>query len=117
MTHQTRKLSEIIIEIAMQGLTHEKYAHSEVINPLMFLAHVAWNRDVGSSDYLAEVYQRELRKFPISKKALKRELISADWDVILNKMIEYKKERFPDDKRLITVCGYTPRKTFRVEWE
>ena len=113
----TRKLSEILIEIAMQGLKHEKYAHSDTMHPLVFLAHVAWNRDTKSTDYLREEYRKQLNEFPVPKSAIKRELISDDWDDILERMIGYKREHFPEDRRIITVCGYTSRETFRVEWE
>jgi len=112
----TRKLSEIILDMAMQCLKHKKYAHSEVVHPLVFLAHVAWNRDTKSPDYLEEVYRKELNKFPVPKHIMKRQLISRNWDDILERMIKYKKDHFPEDKRIITVCGYTPRETFRVEW-
>ena len=39
-----RDLSDILIEIALHGLKHPKFGHSEAIHPLMFLAHVAWNQ-------------------------------------------------------------------------
>ena len=113
-----RKLSEIIIEIAMLGLADEKYAHSEVMHPLMFLAHVAWNRDTKSPDYLPNnQYREHLKQFTIPKGNIRKELISENWDDILAKMMDYKKRYFPKDKRIITLCGYTPWDTLRVEWE
>ena len=113
-----RKLSEIIIEIAMLGLKDTKYSKSEVMHPLFFLAHIAWNRDTKSSDYLPEEeYLSHLSKFPISKRKKQKELISQDWENILAKMIAFKKQKFPDDKRIITLLGYTPRLTLQVEWE
>ncbi len=113
-----KKLSEIIIEIAMQGLRDTKYDHSEHMHALMFLAHVAWNRDTKSPYYLIgnELTSR-LKRFPINKKTIKRELVSDDWENILEKMLAYKKKHYPDDSRVITLCGYTPWKTLRVEWE
>ncbi len=42
---QARKLSEIIIEIAEIAFKKKKYKESELMHKLMFLAHVAWNRD------------------------------------------------------------------------
>ena len=111
-----RKLSDILIEIAMQGLKSPKDGHSEVIHALMFLAHVAWTRETKSQDYLGETYEEQLEKFPIPKAKLRKELISNDWEDILQRMIDYKRVRFPDDKRVITLCGYTPRGTLRVEW-
>ena len=111
------KLSQIIIEIAMQGLKDKKYAESEVMHILMFLAHIAWNRHARSPDYLPRgKYLKHLKKFPISKQKLRDQLISNNWEEILTIMIDYKKHHFPDDTRVIMTCGTTPRGTFRVEW-
>jgi len=111
-----RKLSDILIEIAMQELKSPKYGHSEVMHPLMMLSYVAWNRDTKSPDYL-EGYQSEVAKFRISKRKLRTELISDDWPTILQRMIEYKQSQFPDDRRVITLCAFTPWDTLRVEWQ
>jgi hypothetical protein len=47
-----RKRSDILIEIAMQGLASPPAAHSAVMHPLMWLAHVAWNREVAAPEYV-----------------------------------------------------------------
>ena len=112
-----RKLSDILIEIAMQGLKSPRYGHEEVMGPLMWLAHVAWNRETKSPDYLKSQIRNMLAQFPIPKDNLRAELISEDWNEILQRMREYKRVRFPDDRRIITLCAYTPRETLRVEWE
>jgi len=113
-----KKLSEIIIEIAMQGLRDRRYAHSEHMHILMFLAHVAWNRDTKSPYYLIDnELTSQLKSFPINKKAIKIELVSDDWENILERMLAYKMKHYPDDRRVITLCGYTAWNTLRVEWE
>lgn len=112
-----RKLSEILIEIATQGLRHEKYFYSDVMHPLVYLAHVAWNRDTQSPDYLEDRYRQQLKEFPLSLGAIKEELITEDWEVILKTMLDYKREQFSNDRRVIVVCGYTERETFRLEWK
>ncbi len=112
------KLSEIILEIAIQGLRDKKCAHSEHMHALMFLAHVAWNRDTKSPYYLTgNELTSQLKSFPINKKTIGKELLSEDWENILEKMLAYKKEHYSDDSRIITLCGYTPWETLRVEWE
>ena len=111
-----RKLSDILIEIAMQGLKNPRYGHSEVMHPLMLLAHVAWNRETTSPDYLEGRFHAQLAIFQIPKSKLRAELISEDWNEILQRMQEYKRVRFGDDQRVITLCAYTPRETLRVEW-
>ena len=110
------KLSEIITEIAMLGFKDKKYGHSDLMHPLVFLAHVAWNKDTMSPDYLEDEYRKHLRKFVFPKKKITRELITDDWERILGRMMEYKREHFPKDRRIITLCAYTPSETFRVEW-
>ena len=112
-----RKLSDMLIEIAMQGLKSPKYGHSEVMHPLMLISHIAWNRVTKSSDYMDGRYLSELAKFPIPKSKFRQELISEDWEDILARMIEYKQARFPDDNRVITLCAFTPWGSLRVEWD
>ena len=112
-----RKLSDILIEIAMQGLSSPRHGNSVVMHPLMYLAHVAWNREVRDLDYLMEEMPRMLSQFDIPAKKLKSQLLSDDWNNLLERMREYKRARFPDDMRFITACGYTPRGTLRVEFE
>jgi len=112
-----RKLSDILIEIAMQGLKSPQYGHSVVMHPLMWLAHVAWNREVRDPSYMQEEWPQMLSQFDIPSDTLESHLVSADWGVVLERMREYKKARFPDDARFITVCAYTPRETLRVEFE
>lgn len=112
-----RKLSDILLEIAMQGLKNPQSGHSEVIHPLMWLAHVAWNRETKAPDYMQTGFRNTLDRFPVSRDKIREELISTDWDEIVGRMREYKKVRFPDDSRVITLCAYTPRETLRVEWE
>ena len=111
-----RKLSEIFIEIAHQGLKDSKYDHSEVMHPLMMLAHIAWRRETSDVDFMKGEYEKDIALFKLSKKKLKRELISTDWGVVLQKMQKYKRSRFSDDNRIVTLCAYTPHGTLRVEW-
>ena len=112
-----RKLSDMLIEIAMQGLKSPKYGHSEVMHPLMLLSHIAWNRVTKSSDYMEGRYLSDVAKFQIPKSKFRQELISEDWEYILARMIDYKQARFPDDNRVITLCGFTPWGSLRVEWD
>jgi len=115
---QPRKLSEIIIEIAKIGFKKKKYKESELMHLLMFLAHVAWNRDTKQKNYMTGSQLLEkIANFPGSKKQINRELISSDWEEIISEMQKYKRKHFPDDSRKITLIGYTPWETLRVEWE
>jgi hypothetical protein len=88
-----------------------------MMHALVYLAHVAWNRDTESPDYLEDRYRQQLKEFPLSQGAIKKELIIEDWEVILKRMLDYKRQNFSEGRFIITVCGYTARETFRVEWQ
>ena len=113
---EQRKLSDILIEMAMQGLKNPSAGHSEVMHPLMWLAHVAWNREVSAPDYLRGKTDGFLAKFDIQESVRRRDLISDDWESILDRMRAYKRVRFQDDTRFITLCAYTPHGALRVEF-
>ena len=57
-----------------------------------------------------------LAKFCVQEDVVRKDLISEDWSAILDRMRVYKRVRFPDDTRFITLCAYTPRGTLRVEF-
>jgi len=101
----------------MQGLSSPRYGHSVVMHPLMWLAHVAWNREVRDPTYLQDELPGFPSRFDIPSHTLESHLVSNDWGVVLEQMREYKRARFPDDTRFITVCAYTPYGTLRVEFE
>lgn len=113
-----KKLSEIIIEIAVLGLKKQEDYQSEVIHILVFLAHIAWNRDVENGNYYTNgEYLSFIKKFDMPAKVFKKKLISTDWEFLIRKMIEYKRLHYPNDKRFIKSVGYTERETFQVMWE
>jgi hypothetical protein len=112
-----RKLSDIFIEIALQGLKSPKFGNSEVMHALMMLAHIAWQRETSDPNFMDGQYEKEFEIFNFSKKILKAELVTTDWCEILQRMQEYKRLRFPDDNRIVTSCGFTTRGTLRVEWK
>ncbi len=115
---EQRKLSEIIIEIAEVGLNNKKFHESDIMHRLFFLAHVAWNRDTKHKNYMTgSILLENLSGMPGTKKQIKRELISSDWEEIVSEMLKYKRKHFPYDIRKITTIGYTPWNTVRVEWE
>ncbi len=113
-----KKLSEIIIEISLIGLKRQEDRHSEVVHILVFLAHIAWNRNVRNGNYYPDgKYLSHIDSFDVSPKVLKKMLITTDWEFLITKMIEYKRIHYPDDKRFIKSIGYTERETIQVMWE
>ena len=69
-----------------------------------------------SSDFFLKPYKNIVEHFQLSVSSTSQ-FAHPDWDVILRKMRDYNKLRFPDDNRIVTLCEYTPRGTLKVEWE
>jgi len=84
---------------------------------LVFVAHVAWNRATQGPDELEETFQADLSKFPLPRSKIRRELVTKNWEQMLSIMLDYKRKHFANARRIVAVCGYTPRETFMVAWK
>ena len=121
-----RKLSDILIEIAKIGFKapfRELEPAPKAAHILMWLANQAWNREVyAHQGHLAfnapgPIVEAMIREFLVSRADLEQQLISTNWETIIELMQVYKRRHFPEDTRRIIASGYTPRGTLRVLWE
>ena len=114
MLDQSRKLSEIMKEMA-ESLFHDSDAPSpEAVQVALFFALIAWNESVGLDN--ARVGNRTFLE-PIEEEnpALWSEFKSRDIDGLVDELVEHKKSYYPDDQRRILTCGMMNEKV-RVEW-
>ena len=115
MTHQTKKMSEMMKEMSERLLRHPDAAHSsEAAHVALFFANVAWNECVGL-DHAREGYRNVWEKIEADNPALWNEFKSNDIDGMIDELVQYKQKHFPDDKRRILTCGI-PDGRIRVEW-
>ena len=110
------KMSDIFKEMALTLFkVPNAIPSSEAAHAALLLTHVAWNRALNETFTDVEC-RRILRIFEKSRPALWAELRSRDWKSMINDLIEYKKERYPNDKRIAVVCGINPKQNIHVEW-
>ena len=113
---QSRKLSEIMIEMSERLFRDPEAAHStEAVYVTLFFANLAWNECVGlgaERERTKNVWQT----IEADNPKLWDELKSRDIDSMIDELVEYKKVHFPDDLRRILSCGGTSRSTVRVQW-
>lgn len=108
-------MSQMLKQMAMTVLKAPASVPStEAAHTALLLAHVAWNRAVGETFTDLEC-KRILRKFEKSRRSLWIELRSRDWKALIGELIEYKNKNFPDDKRIVVICGMRDGKV-HVEW-
>lgn len=111
--HVFRKMSEIMKELAVANL---RDAHaipsSEAAHTALLLAHVGWNRSLGR---VMRGYEKGIEAFTHSRPDLWAELSSSDPEALIEKTRQLKERRYPEDRRVVLVCGMRDE-TVYVEW-
>jgi hypothetical protein len=115
MTQNQPKLSEAMKDMAMRLLKRPKATpSSEAAHVALMFANFAWNETVGL-DYPRESYRSAWEMIEAENPALWSEFKSNDIDGMIDELVEYKKQHFPEDQRRILLCGI-PNGNIRVEW-
>jgi hypothetical protein len=115
MTHQTQKMSEIMKELSERLLRHPDAAHSsEAAHVALMFANIAWNEAVGLG-HARKGYRSAWEMIEAENPEMWSEFKSNDIDGMIDELIEYKQQHFPDDRRRILTCGI-PDGKIRVEW-
>lgn len=110
------KLSAKLLDLAKTLLrSAESVASPEAAHAALLFAHVAWNKSLGNLDALRQ-YGTVLSEFEESNPALWNEFKETDHDSIIQSLVLLKQQRYPEDSRLIVVCGMRPGKV-HVEWQ
>ena len=115
MPSQTRKMSEIMKEMSERLLRHPDAAHSsEAAHVALMFANIAWNESVGLG-HARKGYRSAWEMIEAENPEMWSEFKSNDVDAMIDDLIEYKQQHFPDDQRRILTCGI-PNGSIRVEW-
>lgn len=113
-----QKLSGVLLELAEHALSQPAARSSrEGVAAALLLAHVAWNRavDLFGGDQTGE-YRKVLTALRRENPGFLQELRSGDYEALISQLVELKKARYPDDRRIIHLCGLTETNNIRVEW-
>ncbi|ESQ14406.1 MAG: hypothetical protein N838_24085 [Thiohalocapsa sp. PB-PSB1] len=116
MRKKQKKMSQIFKELALTVMKDQKsIPSSEAAHTALLLANAAWNRANGE-EFTDHECKRIIRKFEKSRRSLWIELRSRDWKALINELIQYKNENYPEDKRIVVVCGMREG-NIHVEWK
>ena len=115
MTGQPGKMSEILKEMSASLLRNpHKIPSSEAAHVALFFATTAWNESVGLT-HAREGYRHVWERIETDNPALWNELKSNDVGQMIDELVNYKKCRYPNDRRRILVCGILDSK-IHVQW-
>ncbi len=115
MTAQPRKMSEIMKEMSERLLRHpSEVPSSEAAHVALMFANIAWNECVGL-DRAREDYRSAWEPIESENPELWNEFKSNDINAMIDELVQYKKNHYPDDQRRILTCGIPDGKV-RVEW-
>ena len=112
---QAIKMSEIMKTMAERLLRNPDAAHSsEAMHVALMFANIAWNEAVGLG-YARKGYRSAWEMIEASNPEMWSEFKSNDVDAMIDELLEFKKQHYPDDQRRILTCGIPDGKV-RVEW-
>ena len=115
MTHQPRKMSEIMKEMSERLLRNpDGVPSAEAAHVALMFANIAWNETVGL-DHPRNGYRSAWEMIEAENPEMWSEFKSNDVDNLIDELVQFKKQHYPDDKRRILSCGIPDGKV-RVEW-
>jgi hypothetical protein len=110
-----RKMSEILKEMSEQLLRHPgSVPSSEAAHVALMFANIAWDETVGIGDPRAG-YRSAWELIAAENPEMWSEFTSNDVDAMIDELVRYKNQHFPDDQRRILACGI-PDGKIHVEW-
>ena len=114
MKKDPQKLSQILKEMAQRLLVDpDRRPSSEAASAALLLSSAVWNMAV-EQKYDIALCKTAIREFEQSNPTFWDELKSKKWQKTILRLAEYKKERYPDDNRIIIGCAVMEDK-IRVE--
>lgn len=116
MAHPSHKMSEMLKEMSEQLLRNpDGFVSSEAAHVALMLANIAWNQTVGLGR-ATNGFRSAWERMEAENPELWNELKSNSVDAMIDELVRFKEEHYPDDLRRILTCGTTPHSTVRVEW-
>jgi hypothetical protein len=115
MTPHPCKMSEIMKEMSEQLLrTPGNVPSSEAAHVALMFANIAWNETVGLV-HARQGYRSAWELIEAENPEMWSEFKSNDVDAMIDELVQFKTQHYPDDQRRILTCGI-PDGNIRVEW-
>jgi len=112
---QTRKMSEIMKEMSERLFRNPGgVPSSEAAHVALMFANIAWNETVGLG-HARKGYRSAWESIEAENPEMWSEFKSNDVDAMIDELVQFKKQHYPDDQRRILTCGI-PDGSVRVEW-
>jgi hypothetical protein len=108
-------MSEILQEMSERLLRNPGgVPSSEAAHVALMFANLAWNETTGLG-HARKGYRSAWEKIAAGNPEMWSEFKSNDVDAMIDELVQYKKEHYPDDHRRILLCGMLEGKV-HVEW-
>ena len=115
MANQPRKMSEIMKEMSERLLRNpDGVPSAEAAHVALMFANLAWNETVGL-DHPRNGYRSAWETIEAENPEMWSEFKSNNVDAMIDELVQFKKQHYPDDQRRVLSCGIPDGKV-RVEW-
>jgi len=99
-----KKLSDIAKKMATSVL-RRKNASPEAVSIALQMTHIAWN--YADEDYREEPgYIQGIQEIEKSILPVKEEFVMDDMEKLIERLMKYKRDHYPNDQRVIFSCEY-----------
>ena len=116
MTQQPPKMSGIMLEMAIRVMRNPRAEpSSEAAHVALMFANIAWNESLGLVRP-RQNFRAAWEEIEAENIDLWSEFKSNDVDAMIDELVQFKKQHYPDDQRRIFICGLMPTGNIRVEW-
>lgn len=115
MPPELRKMSEIMKEMSERLLRNPGgVPSSEAAHVALMFANIAWNETVGLV-HARKSYRSAWEVIEAENPEMWNEFKSTDVDAMIDGLVQFKQQHYPNDQRRILTCGIPDGKV-RVEW-
>ena len=112
-----RKLSESIKEMALRLLKDPEAGSSEpAMTAILMLAGAAWNSAIGDK-VMREKHRELIDQIDWEDVTPWEELRSCDTEQLIAELVDYKRERYPNDLRRVVATEMSPEGNVQVYWD
>jgi len=111
-------MSKVLLSLAERLLAQPvEKTSSEGAAAALLLAHVAWNRTVDPlvADHVGH-YRKLIAAFKAENPKCLKELTGTNCEAMIQELMTLKRSLYPNDDRIVRLCGFTPWHAVRVEW-
>jgi hypothetical protein len=106
-------MSDVLMRLAMTLLKEPPVQSPEAAHAALLMAHIGWNHALGHPKLS---YDALIQRLQASNPDMWSEFHTRDCDAMIESIVARKRRLYPNDRRIVVVCGILEGPRLQVEW-